>query len=92
MPYLFISCSDDETVKIWGVNSKVKIELVSLPKGKDGVKHIDIKNEEENKGEESEKKSRRSRHDQSRNSSSYSDSSSSEKDQSSSGSGESDNS
>jgi hypothetical protein len=24
-PYLFISCGDDETVKIWGVKDKIKI-------------------------------------------------------------------
>jgi hypothetical protein len=29
LPYLFISCSDDETVKVWGVGSKVKIEVLN---------------------------------------------------------------
>jgi len=28
LPYLFVSCSDDETIKIWGVASNVKVEVV----------------------------------------------------------------
>lgn len=44
MPYLFLSCSDDETVKIWGVNDKIKIEMV--PIGQQNYKKIDVKNEE----------------------------------------------
>ena len=27
LPYLILSCSDDETVKIWGVNEKIKIDI-----------------------------------------------------------------
>ena len=26
-PYMFVSCSDDETVKIWGVKDKIKLEI-----------------------------------------------------------------
>ena len=26
-PYLFISCSDDETVKIWGVKDLIKVSI-----------------------------------------------------------------
>ena len=46
---MFISCSDDETVKIWGVKDKIKIDVVhqSLANNhKDGVKRVDVKNEE----------------------------------------------
>lgn len=48
-PYMFISCSDDETVKIWGVKDKIKIDVVhqSLSNSsKDGVIKIDVKAEE----------------------------------------------
>lgn len=48
-PYMFISCSDDETLKIWGVKDKIKIEVVhqSLQNSsKDGVIKIDVKAEE----------------------------------------------
>ena len=27
-PYLFISCSDDETVKLWAVKDRIKIDVV----------------------------------------------------------------
>lgn len=27
-PYMFVSCSDDETVKIWGVNDKIRIDPI----------------------------------------------------------------
>ena len=27
-PYFFVSCSDDETVKIWGVKDKIKFEIM----------------------------------------------------------------
>ena len=42
---MFISCSDDETVKIWGVKEKVKVDLVQQSianNSKDGVKKIDL--------------------------------------------------
>lgn len=48
-PYMFISCSDDETVKIWGVKDKIKIDVAhqSLTNSsKDGVIKIDVKAEE----------------------------------------------
>ena len=47
-PYLFISCSDDETIKLWGVKDRIKIDVVfsSVSGGsKDGVKKINVKNE-----------------------------------------------
>jgi WD40 repeat protein len=47
-PYMFISCSDDETVKIWGVKDRIKIEVNSQSlqnNSKDGVKKIDVRNE-----------------------------------------------
>lgn len=40
-PYIFVSCSDDETIKIWGVKDKIKIEEVTSS----DVKKIDVKNE-----------------------------------------------
>jgi len=46
---MFISCSDDETIKIWGVKNKIKLELVlsSLANNnKDKVKKVDVRNEE----------------------------------------------
>jgi hypothetical protein len=39
---MFASCSDDETVKIWGVSEKIKIEVSNSP---NFVKY-DVKNEE----------------------------------------------
>jgi hypothetical protein len=53
LPYLFISCSDDETVKIWGVQSQAKVEVVQL-KDKSQLRRLDIKNEvqEEQKANE----------------------------------------
>ena len=49
-PYLFISCSDDETIKIWGVKDKIRIEVPSLKdkskdKEKDKLVKIDVTNE-----------------------------------------------
>lgn len=45
-PYLFISCSDDETVKIWGVKDKIKIEYMGENDGmQQSYKKIDVKNE-----------------------------------------------
>ena len=47
---MFISCSDDETIKIWGVKNKIKLELVtsSLANNtKDKVKKIDVRHEDQ---------------------------------------------
>lgn len=49
-PYLFISCSDDETIKLWGVKDKIRIEVVnfndkSKDKDKDKLVTIDVTNE-----------------------------------------------
>lgn len=41
---MFISCSDDETVKIWGVKDKIKIEM-NNQNSKDIVKKVDVRNE-----------------------------------------------
>lgn len=52
-PYMFISCSDDETVKIWGVKDKIKLEIAqqSLTGGsRDGVIKVDVKAEEQSRG------------------------------------------
>lgn len=49
-PYMFVSCSDDETVKIWGVKDKIKLEIAqqSLTGGsRDGVIKVDVKAEEQ---------------------------------------------
>ena len=40
---MFASCSDDETVKIWGVSDKIKIEIINST---NVVKKFDVKNEE----------------------------------------------
>jgi WD40 repeat protein len=64
LPYLFVSCSDDETVKIWGVGTKIKIEVVNMSGKlyKENVVKYDVKNEnEENKGDEEGASGRRSR-------------------------------
>lgn len=64
LPYLFISCSDDETVKIWGVGSKVKIEVLNQTgkSYKDNVVRCDVKNDsEEAKNEEDGGSGRRTR-------------------------------
>ena len=42
-PYMFASCSDDETVKIWGVQDKIKIEVLNST----NYKKFDVKNEED---------------------------------------------
>jgi hypothetical protein len=39
---MFASCSDDETVKIWGVYDKIKIEVTNSP----NFQKFDVKNEE----------------------------------------------
>lgn len=49
-PYLFVSCSDDETVKLWGVKERVKFDIIgesnSLSSHQDQIfKKIDVKNE-----------------------------------------------
>ena len=49
-PYLFISCSDDETIKLWGVKDKVRIDVPNLTekeikKDKDKVVSINVTNE-----------------------------------------------
>lgn len=64
LPYLFISCSDDETVKVWGVGSKVKIEVLNQAgkSYKDNVTRYDVKNEiEEAKNDEEAGSGRRTR-------------------------------
>lgn len=52
LPYLLISCSDDESIKIWGVPSKAKVEVVNQTgkAGKESIKRINVKLEEQ-KGE-----------------------------------------
>jgi len=45
-----VSCSDDETIKLWGVKDKVKFDIVgesnSLSSHQDQIfKRIDVKNE-----------------------------------------------
>ena len=73
LPYMFISCSDDETIKVWGVQSKVRVEImapINIRK-KDGVKKFDIKNEDKKEeevkvGEERDRSERRSRSSRSR--------------------------
>jgi len=40
---MFASCSDDETVKIWGVSDKIKIEISNST----NFKKFDVKNEED---------------------------------------------
>lgn len=47
-PYVFVSCSDDETIKLWGVKDKIKIEETNVPMNE--VKKIDVKNERINNG------------------------------------------
>ena len=49
-PYLFVSCSDDETVKLWGVEDKIKFNVIgesnSLGTQQDQIfKKVDVKNE-----------------------------------------------
>ena len=47
-PYLFISCSDDETIKLWGVKDKIRIEVINFndkSKDKDKLVTIDVTNE-----------------------------------------------
>ena len=39
---MFASCSDDETVKIWGVGDKIKLELINSTT----YKKFDVKNED----------------------------------------------
>lgn len=39
---MFASCSDDETVKIWGVQDKIKLELINST----SFKKYDVKNED----------------------------------------------
>lgn len=53
---MFISCSDDETVKIWGVSQKLKVEVFnqSGKAYKDNVIKFDVKNENEERKEEDE--------------------------------------
>ena len=41
-PYMFASCSDDETVKIWGVSDKIKLEVSNST----NFVKFDVKNEE----------------------------------------------
>ena len=43
---MFVSCSDDETIKFWGVKDKIKIEEVPAQ----DVKKIDVKNERMSNG------------------------------------------
>ena len=49
-PYLFISCSDDETIKLWGVKDKVRIDVPNFSekegkREKDRVTMINVTNE-----------------------------------------------
>ena len=49
-PYLFISCSDDETIKIWGVKDKIRVEVPyntqkESKKDKNKVVRINVTNE-----------------------------------------------
>ena len=49
-PYLFISCSDDETIKIWGVKDKIRIEVPCTTqkeskKDKNKVIRVNVTNE-----------------------------------------------
>jgi len=51
---MFVSCSDDETIKVWGVSTKVKVEMIytSGKVYKENVIKIDVKNEEQKKEDE----------------------------------------
>lgn len=48
-PYLFISCSDDETVKLWGVKDRLKLEISINRKD---VKKVNVKDEARRSEEE----------------------------------------
>ena len=48
-PYLFISCSDDETVKLWGVKDRLKLDISINRKD---VKKINVKDEARRSDEE----------------------------------------
>lgn len=60
LPYIIMSCSDDETVKLWGVNSKVKIDIAQ-PSLNYNCRKFDVRNEEKDEAADQAVSNRRSR-------------------------------